>query len=535
MDRPLRSLTVAAVVVALLVGSATPSQAAAPTLAAPPAPTVDRVNGTTVYTVAVAASKLARPTDGTGTTVVVASGLDFLSGALAGAAAASMDGQLLLTEPTVLTAVTKAELQRLAPDRIVVVGNSAAVSAAVEAQLRMLQADTVRIAGTDLYNTSVLLAAHANQTGASRAFVTGGSAVPSLMSAAALAGSQHAPLVIVRPSDAAVRPDLSQLLGSTGADSVTIVGAPAAVSASFATAVQGTGRTVDRIVGADYVSLSYAIAARFDTPQRVFALSGSGYPIGVAAIPLAAAATSPIVFTTAYCAVPALTALVAGATAPRITLVGSVVQIRTLVGSLPACLSVTAASSYWVIANKRNKLNPVTYTPSGLRLPAVQRTGAHYLRSAAASAIENLNAGSIAAGAGRIGVVSGYRSYNTQKSLYARYVATRGQAWADSQSARAGFSEHQTGLAADVAACSATSCGSIYSFAATPQGAWVKNNAWRYGLVVRYESGYTSTTGYASEPWHLRFIGIPAATDYRASGFHTLENYFGYAAAPNYR
>ena len=231
---------------------------------------------------------------------------------------------------------------------------------------------------------------------------------------------------------------------------------------------------------------------------------------------------------------PALIAFAQRASVTRLTLVASVLQIRSLVGTLAGCQSTKAASSYWVLANKKNKLSPVSYLPAGLRLPAVKRTGSHSLRAVAATQLEKLSAASVSAGAGRVGLASGYRSYATQKALYARYVRTMGQAWADSQSARAGHSEHQTGLAADVVACSASACGSIYDFAATKQGVWVKANAWRYGFVVRYEKGYTGITGYASEPWHLRYVCVPLATDYKSSGFHTLEDYFGYPPARTY-
>jgi D-alanyl-D-alanine carboxypeptidase len=44
----------------------------------------------------------------------------------------------------------------------------------------------------------------------------------------------------------------------------------------------------------------------------------------------------------------------------------------------------------------------------------------------------------------------------------------------------------------------------------------------------------TSITGYESEPWHLRYVGVALATDYKTSGFHTLEQYLGYPAAPHY-
>ncbi|WP_161972355.1 D-alanyl-D-alanine carboxypeptidase family protein [Glaciihabitans arcticus] len=520
-----------AVVLGLLVAGVAPASAAPAAPAALAARTVDRVGGADVYSVAIAASKLANPVDGTGITAVVTSGTSFLTGVVAGAAAANLDGQLLLTAPTALGAATAAELERLAPQRIIVVGNSTVVNAAVETRLRAIQPNLVRIGAADLYATSILLAQFAD---ASSVVIAGGATSPATLSAAVLAGSQGAPLVLVRPSDTAVRADLSGLFTTAGTSRVTVIGESAAVSASFANAVTKRGIAVTRVRGTSYAKLSAAIAARFSAPGRAFVMSNTGYALAVGSIPLAAASGAPVIYSTAHCASPQLIAFASAAPVARITLLGPVTKLHNAVGTLLACQSLTKASSYWVVANKKNKLNPVSYVPADLRLPAVKRTGSHLLRKAAATSLEKMNAGSVAAGAGRVGLASGYRSYPTQKALYARYVRTMGQKWADSQSARAGHSEHQTGLAADVVACSASACGSIYTFADSKQGTWVKANAWRYGFIVRYEKGYTNVTGYASEPWHLRYIGAAAAADYKQGGFHTLETYFAYRAAPGY-
>jgi len=115
---------------------------------------------------------------------------------------------------------------------------------------------------------------------------------------------------------------------------------------------------------------------------------------------------------------------------------------------------------------------------------------------------------------------------------YNGHVRSEGQQHADAASARAGHSEHQTGLALDLVACSP--CGGIEAFGATPQGEWVAAHAWEYGFIVRYESGATGVTGYMPEPWHLRYIGRELAAVYHHGGFHTLEEFFGLPAAPDY-
>ena len=122
-------------------------------------------------------------------------------------------------------------------------------------------------------------------------------------------------------------------------------------------------------------------------------------------------------------------------------------------------------------------------------------------------------------------VVSGYRSYADQQRIYRNYCADKGQETADTVSARPGHSEHQTGLAIDV--------NSLYaSFAYTTEGRWLAENAWRYGFIIRYPKGLQGVTGYAYEPWHVRYLGKELAEDVYNSGL-CLEDYFGITSSYN--
>src|SRR5690606_33070642 len=85
-----------------------------------------------------------------------------------------------------------------------------------------------------------------------------------------------------------------------------------------------------------------------------------------------------------------------------------------------------------------------------------------------------------------IGATSSYRSYAAQIATYQHWVSVNGSiAAADTVSARAGYSEHQTGLAVDV---SSGGC-SLDCFAGTPAYAWMKKNAHAYGFIERYPPG----------------------------------------------
>ena len=115
---------------------------------------------------------------------------------------------------------------------------------------------------------------------------------------------------------------------------------------------------------------------------------------------------------------------------------------------------------------------------------------------------------------------SGFRSYETQSSLYQDYVNKDGKEAADRYSARPGYSEHQTGLAFDVIGTN----GDLVTEEKAAQ--WLLDHVADYGFVVRYLKGKEKETGYMPEEWHLRYVG-KEAKEIAASGL-SLEEYFGF-------
>jgi len=114
--------------------------------------------------------------------------------------------------------------------------------------------------------------------------------------------------------------------------------------------------------------------------------------------------------------------------------------------------------------------------------------------------------------------LSGYRSYKTQKSLYEYNVETQGKSYSDKYVAKPGASEHQLGEAMDLA----TSSGWISE--GCPEANWIANNAYKYGFIVRYESGKEDITGYNYEPWHVRYVGSEMSEKIYNDGI-TLEEF----------
>ena len=116
---------------------------------------------------------------------------------------------------------------------------------------------------------------------------------------------------------------------------------------------------------------------------------------------------------------------------------------------------------------------------------------------------------------------SGYRSYSNQKYIYENYVSMDGKENADRYSARAGYSEHQTGLAIDVNTMDMT-------FDNTSESVWLRENAYKYGFIIRYPKGKEEITGYMYEPWHIRYVGKELSNKlYKDGSYITLEEYYG--------
>ena len=129
-----------------------------------------------------------------------------------------------------------------------------------------------------------------------------------------------------------------------------------------------------------------------------------------------------------------------------------------------------------------------------------------------------------------IHIVSSYRSFNHQKKAYKNNVENEGRKQAELTSARPGYSEHQTGMAYDLA--KKGSYKLVSKFGDSKEGKWIAENAPRYGFILRYPAGKENITGYLYEPWHFRYVG-EKAEEITESGL-TLDEYFN-VINPNYQ
>lgn len=189
---------------------------------------------------------------------------------------------------------------------------------------------------------------------------------------------------------------------------------------------------------------------------------------------------------------------------------------------------VTNPSDYDVVVNKERHLSS-SYVPEDLvpldDIPkSLQNPEVNQLRKVAYDALKELFAVAKEEQSFDLYARSGYRSYNTQVSLYGSYVSNHGQEAADKFSAKPGQSEHQTGLAMDIT-CPSMNYQLDTTFGDKDEGKWVSENAHKFGFIVRYPKGKEDITGYQYEPWHLRYVGLSLAKEIYENKL-TLEEYF---------
>lgn len=194
--------------------------------------------------------------------------------------------------------------------------------------------------------------------------------------------------------------------------------------------------------------------------------------------------------------------------------------------------SIDDPASIHVVVNKKRPLAKKTYVPKRLVYPkGITNTNGQPIRSVAAKALKKMQSAARKDGI-QLSLLSGYRSYSYQRTLYNGFVARDGKRAADLYSARPGYSEHQTGLAIDLGGTGG--CGLGTCFGTTAAGKWLAKNAPKYGFILRYPKGKTHITGYAYEPWHFRYVGTKVSKDMKKKKIATLEQYRSLKAAPKY-
>lgn len=178
----------------------------------------------------------------------------------------------------------------------------------------------------------------------------------------------------------------------------------------------------------------------------------------------------------------------------------------------------------YTLVNKYNYLSN-NFVPKNLK--PIFNNNSIMLVDKAADAFEEFINGALNDGYTFI-ATTGYRSYSFQNQLYTSYVNKDGKEKADTYSARPGYSEHQLGYSVDLKDPNYSP-----SRLSAKDYEWVKNNAYKYGFILRYTKDSEDITGYMEESWHIRYVGKDVAKDIYDKNI-TYDEYYDRYLKKNY-
>jgi putative cell wall-binding protein len=235
------------------------------------------------------AARISRSAFSSADVVFVGTGEKYPDALTGGSAAVLFDAPMLLTAPTSLPASTLAEIQRLRPDHIVLLGGTAAVSSAVESQLAALAPNGVlRIGGADRYETAAMVSRTYYTPAVETVYVATGMNFPDALAGVPGADRAGAPMLLVRAESVpgATAAEIDRLAPSE----IVILGGPVAVNDAVARELALHAPVVRRLAGSDRYATAAAISAETFSggADLAFVVIGTNFPDAVAAGPAAA-------------------------------------------------------------------------------------------------------------------------------------------------------------------------------------------------------------------------------------------------------
>ena len=263
-----------------------------------------RMAGSDRFETSVAISKAFYPNPGQANVVYVANGVNFPDALSASAAAAHDGGPLLMTRQDGVPASVVAEIQRLAPPTIVVIGGTAAVSAAAYQQLAALAPSIQRISGSDRFETSRSVASHSfSSAHPTSVFIATGTNFPDALVAGSAAGYENSPLVLVDGRAGALDSATKSLLTTLAPSRIYVVGGVNSVSTGIQNELGTLGvPVVLRLAGGDRFGTAQAVNKEvFPFADQAFIASGLGFPDALSISALAGVVGAPLLLAPTTC------------------------------------------------------------------------------------------------------------------------------------------------------------------------------------------------------------------------------------------
>lgn len=310
-----------------------------PVAVTPNGVSVSRIGGANRYDVA---AEISRVSFAAGVPVAfVASGEVFPDALSAAPAAARSSGPVLLVERGSVPPAIRAELVRLQPQRIVVVGGPGSVSDAVYAELARLTPRIERIGGANRFDVSTTLArAEFGASGASQLFIATGGVFADALSAAPAAAAAGAPMILVDSAETVIRAELDRLISDLRVTKVSIAGGPASVSPALeSNLVARLGReNVVRYTGADRFAVSVSVnSTAFPTASRVYVASGLTFPDALAGAAVAGPARAPLFVVPTECLPRGVVDYIVSSGATSMTILGGPASVAPAVEGFRNC------------------------------------------------------------------------------------------------------------------------------------------------------------------------------------------------------
>lgn len=271
----------------------------------------------------------------------IATGANFPDSLAAGPAAAFRRAPILLTSPSGLPGTTRAELARLQPAKIIILGGTGVVSAGIETELRGYTSGSVtRLAGPDRYATAAAISKAHFGPGAPVAYIASGRGFPDALSAGAAAAALGGPVLLVEP--AGIPPAVQAELARLRPARIVVAGGAAVVSDVVLNALRSyTPGEVTRQWGSDRYATAAAIsAAAFPQAATVHLATGLNFADAVAGVPAAAMAGGPLLLASKAALPQATHAELDRLDASEVTLLGGTAALSDAI--MPAIRLATA-------------------------------------------------------------------------------------------------------------------------------------------------------------------------------------------------
>ena len=251
---------------------------------------VERISGTNRYLTAVNVSQMGWPECQEGAKkVILAVGTNFPDSLAGVTLALQLNAPILLTGKDTLPPSTKAEIQRLGAEQVIILGGTGAVSEAVADDVRTIPGVSVRrIAGENRYDTARLIAMR-SELNYDSIFLASGLDFPDALSAAAYAARRGQPILLTGKT--ALSDSVKLLLqAKPGIRNILVVGGPGAIADSVLTELSALGYGAERVFGTNRYETSLALAELLwlDESSEVFLATGTNFPDALAGGVLAA-------------------------------------------------------------------------------------------------------------------------------------------------------------------------------------------------------------------------------------------------------